>query len=238
MSVRRCMMDRASLQATELVVTDSSTLNYLHKALRVRPGQAIEFLDGKGGARRAEVEQSDKRRLVGGWLEVYREEPRRGPAGPIPVLARLKGGDEEDAISALAALGLPEIRIFQAEREPLGRTEPGHQAQRWRRISQDSCRQSGAYWSTEIHWFASLKEALDGIGSIVFGDVQGTAMRPQPCIGLGVVTGPEGGFSEAERAWLLAQGATAVSLGRHVLRARHAASLLPTAALALEGVQT
>ncbi len=235
MSVRRCMTDRDSLEATELVVGDPSALNYLCKALRVRPGQSVEFLDGKGRARRAEIEQVEKRRLSGRWLEACRLEPRQGPAGPIPVLARLKGGDEEDAISALAALGVPEIRVFQAEREPHGRAEPGHQAQRWYRISEDSCRQSGAYWSTEVRWFASLKDALEGVERVIFGDAQGATLSPRPCAGLAVVTGPEGGLSDDERVWLLAQGAAAVTLGRRVLRARHAASLLTAACLALEG---
>ena len=235
MSARRCMMNRDDLQATEMVVIDTSALTYLSRALRLRPGQEVEFFDGQGGARRAQLDAIEKRRLLGRWLEPFRQEPRRGPAGPIPVLARLKGGDEEDAIGALAALGVPEIRLFQAQREPFGRSEPGNQAQRWRRISEDSCRQSGAYWCSKIRWFADLEAALSGIEELVFGDALGAAMSPRSCSGLGVVIGPEGGLAEEERQLLIARGAQAVCLGPQVLRARHAASLVPAAILALEG---
>ncbi len=235
MSARRCMMNHNDLQATEVVVTDTSALTYLGRALRLRPGQELEFFDGQGGARRAQIDAIEKRRLQGRWLEPFRLEPRHGPTGPIPILARLKGGDEEDAIAALTALGLPEIRLFQAQLEPLGRAEPGNQAQRWRRISEDSCRQSGAYWCSEVRWFASLEAALSGIEELVFGDALGATMRPQRCTGLGVVIGPEGGLAKAERQLLLDRGAKAIGLGSQVLRARHAASLVPAAILALEG---
>jgi 16S rRNA (uracil1498-N3)-methyltransferase len=229
------MVSSADLQATELVVTDASVLTYLGKSLRLRPGQELEFFDGLGGARRGQLKRIEQRLLRGEWLEPFRQEPRLGPSGPIPILARLKGGDEEEAVAALASLGLPEIRLFQAEREPSGRTGPGKQAFRWQRISDDSCRQSGAYWRTEIRWFDSLSDALCDLDTLVFGDASGVAVGSQDCNRLGVVIGPEGGLTDLEQQLLLARGARAVCLGTRVLRARHAASLLPAAILALEG---
>lgn len=235
---RRCLVARKYLEFAELVIDEAAVLNYLNKALRLKSAEELELFDGAGAARRARIERLDKRQLIGSWLEPLRQEAACGPKGPVAVIARLKGGGEEEAIAALAALGLEDIRLFHAERDAHGRKLAEAQAKRWQRIAEDSCRQSGGYWCSKIRQFPSLKEAISGLERLVYGAVNGVQPLAMDCSGLGVVVGPEGGFSNLEIALLKTQNATPLSIGRRVLRARHAASLLPSIMFVLGSEKT
>jgi 16S rRNA (uracil1498-N3)-methyltransferase len=237
MILRRCLVDRKYLEFTELVIDETAVLTYLNKALRLKSAEELELFDGDGAARRMRIEKIDKRQLVGSWLEPLRHEAPCGAKGPVAVIARLKGGGEEEAISALAALGLEDIRLFHAERDAHGRKQAEAQAKRWRRIVEDSCRQSGGYWCSKIRQFPSLKDAVSDLERLVYGAADGSKPQAIDCSGLGVVVGPEGGFSAPELALLKTKKAVPISLGRRVLRARHAASLLPSAMLVLDSAK-
>lgn len=231
MSARRCRLTRTELEAIDMVVTDTRSLNYLSRALRLRPGDDVEFFDGHGAARQARLHTLTTNQITGDWTA---ELTTRDPAikvAPIPVLARLKGHAEDDAISALSALGFPNIRIFRADRDATNKGWTDKQSQRWRRIAEDSCRQSGGYWCSQIQDYSSLNEALNGLKSIVYGDPQGTQKIPSRHESLGIVIGPEGGLSEEEKNVLKRAQARSLGFGKRTLRARHAASLLPAAVL-------
>jgi 16S rRNA (uracil1498-N3)-methyltransferase len=233
MTQRRCLVARKYLELDDLVIDEPAVLTYLNKALRLKSAEKLELFDGDGAARQARIEKLDKRQLVGTWLEPLRQEAACGSKGPVAVIARLKGGGEEEAIAALAALGLEDIRLFHAERDAHGRKQAGAQAVRWQRIAEDSCRQSGGYWCSQIRQFSSLKDAIFDLERLVYGAADGAQPPAVECSGLGVVVGPEGGFSSLEIALLKTKNAVPVSLGQRVLRARHAASLLPSIMLVL-----
>lgn len=236
MSERRCFIDGAALRADTLRCDDDEALRYLSRALRLRSGDVVEFFDGCGGARRAELRQFDEAAIDGVWVESLRREAPRGPTATTVLIAHLKGDLEEEAVSALAAAGFGALRIYHAERGDRLRGSAKKRLRRLRRICRDSCRQSGGHWLSEVGVFNSLDEALAGCDRVVFGDPEGLpAVRLPAFIGT-VVIGPEGGFSPAERDQLLACGAQPVSLGPRVLRARHAASILPMIVATVGGV--
>ena len=231
MSARRCKMTRTELEATHAVVTDTRALTYLSRALRLRPGDEVEFFDGQGAKRKACLQALTKDQITGTWQESLNIQHRQIECAPIPILARLKSHAEDDAISALAALGFPKIRIFQAERDATNKPWNEKQTQRWRRIAEDSCRQSGGYWCTEIQERSSLNEAIKDLEQIVYGDSEGLNQTPKKAEGVGIVIGPEGGLSEGEKSTLKQAQALSIRLGKQTLRARHAAALLPTIVL-------
>ena len=231
MSARRCLMDRQHIETTRAVVCDDSTLNYLGRSLRLRPGDHIEFFDGYGLARLAEIETTQRDRIEARWLEAARQENRLFDIAPVPIIARLKSHAEDDAIAALSAMGFPQIRLFRADRDATDKPWTDKQSERWRRIAGDSCRQSGGYWRSEIASYHHLGDAIEGLDDLAYGDPSGGAFGAYTSSSLGIVIGPEGGLSPDERQLLSASQAQAVQLGPHTLRARHAASLLPVVAL-------
>ena len=231
MSARRCKMTRTELEAAHVVVSDPPMLNYLSRVLRLRPGDDIEFFDGQGAARRARLHSIAKDQIVAHWYEALSARDPELSLAPVPILARLKGHAEDDAISALSALGFPIIRMFQAERDATHKDWNQKQIQRWRRIAEDSCRQSGGYWCTQIEEHRSLDSALTNLDRIAYGDSEGRHQMPLKGLRVGIVVGPEGGFSDVEKHILKSVEAQALQLGKRTLRARHAASLLPVAVL-------
>ena len=231
MSARRCKMTRTGLEATHAVVRDPFLLNYLSRVLRLRPGDDVEFFDGQGAARKARLHSVAKDQIVAHWHEALSARKPVLTLAPIPVLARLKGHAEDDAISALSALGFPTIRMFQAARDAAHKDWNQKQLQRWQRIAEDSCRQSGGYWCTQIEEYRSLDSALKNLDRIAYGDSEGQHLMPLKGQRVGIVVGPEGGFSDIEKEILVGSEAQALQLGQRTLRARHAASLLPVAVL-------
>jgi 16S rRNA (uracil1498-N3)-methyltransferase len=79
-----------------------------------------------------------------------------------------------------------------------------------------------------------MKEAIESAGaeSVVLADPDGGPAMPGRSIAgssHAIVVGPEGGFTDRERADLLTAGARPVSLGRRRLRAETAAIVLAAA---------
>ena len=233
MSIRRCPVPNTVLQADALVITEMASVRYLVRALRLRSGQTVEFFDGSGGARRATLQTLSKAQVEGAWAEPLRHEAADDVPNVVPIIAWLKGSDGDDAVAALSALGVRHLRVFKADREPLGRQLTEDVLARWGRIALDSCRQSGGYWCTQVEGFNGLEEAVQGVDDLVFGSSQGALMGSFEEATVGVVVGPEGGLSPDEERLLTQRRARPVRLGGRVLRARHAASLLPAAVYAL-----
>ncbi len=231
MSARRCKILRTQLEAVRMVVNEHAALNYLGRVLRLRPGDDVEFFDGQGAARRARLRSLNKEHITGEWLGALKIVDSELKMAPIPVLARLKSHAEDDAISALAALGFPKIRIFHSERDATNKTWSEKQSLRWERIADDSCRQSGGYWCTQIEAYDSLHAALNDLDRIVYGDSKGSPKIPPRGHRVGIVIGPEGGFSDGEKRILEHAQAQSIQLGQRTLRSRHAASLLPATVL-------
>ena len=225
MSARRCKTSRTQLEAARLVVTDPAALNYLSRVLRLRPGDDVELFDGQGAARKARLDSLTKDQITGEWSDSLNVVGTQVQIAPIPILARLKSHAEDDAISALAALGFPRIRVFRSERDATNKAWNEKQSQRWERIAEDSCRQSGGYWCTQIERHDSLNEALKGLDRIVYGDSEGSPRIPPKGPHVGIVIGPEGGLSDDEKDMLERAGARSLQFGQRTLRARHAASL-------------
>jgi 16S rRNA (uracil1498-N3)-methyltransferase len=226
MTCRRCYAPRRCLEQPELDLSAAAAVRYLGRSLRLRSGDSVEFFDAEGGARDARLTEIEPRRIRGAWLAPLRIEP--APlSGPVAVLARLKGRAEEEAIGGLASYGLAEVRIFIAQRDAVSGPMTARQLDRWRQISLDACRQSGGYYGTKIRGFPNLSEALHGLTGLVFGSHDGTDLTSLGLRVGAVIVGPEGGFDPSEHAILAQVGGCSVRLGRRVLRARHAALVLP-----------
>jgi 16S rRNA (uracil1498-N3)-methyltransferase len=199
---------------------------------RVRPGDVVALLDGRGGTYEARVARVGAREVA---LEVLsREQAREGSRVDI-ALAVIKAPRFDLAVEKCTELGVRRLIPFIAERG-LWRgkdAESGLKVERIRRKIVASCKQSGQPFFPEIAAPATVEELIEQIPSYsaVFLAEQDSEAREAraPKAGanpvLGIV-GPEGGLTPREREGLISRGAIPVSLGPFRLRTETAAICL------------
>jgi len=214
------------LQADE-VTLDPRARHHLERVLRVRSGERVELVDGRGGLALARWTDAGRARI----------EERRPPEPPPrdavvlavapPRLPRLEWLVEKAC--ELDVAGLQLLDTARAERLPgEGRLE------RLQRIADEALVQCRRLHRMPVHAPIGLDELLARPRP---GELW-LAQPPRPPApapgaaparrrtGLLVLVGPEGGFDPAEEQAALAAGATPVALGATTLR-------VETAALAL-----
>lgn len=214
------------------------------QVLRLQPGSALTLFDGRGQDWPAEVlamGRSDVRVRVGAPVDVQRELPHRVTlAVGMPANERMDG-----LVEKATELGAAALQPLVCERSVL--RLHGDRAERkrahWQAVAASAAEQCGRAVVPPVHeiqslapWLAAQAGAGGGTG-IVLSLHAGTrplaellrsfAHRPLPAITL--LSGPEGGLSEAEESAARSAGFTAVGLGPRVLRADTA----PLAALAM-----
>lgn len=210
----------ADLDQPELEPADA---HHLTRVLRIRSGDGVLVSDGRGAWRPC--------RLAGVALE---------PTGPItqvpraaPVLtvafALVKGQRPELVAQKLTELGVDTIVPFVAERSVVrwdaDRAETN--ARRLHRVAREAAMQSRRCWLpdvTQVQTFAAVAD-LRGAAQADRGGAPVTLATPT------VLIGPEGGWSDRERAVEL----PVVGLGPHVLRAETASIAAGVALAGLRG---
>ncbi len=204
--------------------------HHASKVLRLRPGEEVLVLDGKGTIYPSVVSSVESRRT---WLEIlgsYHEEEEL----PRLVLyqALLPSSRMEEAIRRCVELGVSEVIPFRCRRS-LGKDAAGRR-ERWQRVARDSARVAGRSYLPRIgevlEWPDLLREVRDR-KAILLADERG-GLKPSQSIGedrppeIALLTGPAGGFEDEERRALLSAGAVSVTLGKLNLRAESAGAVL------------
>lgn len=204
------------------------------RVLRLKAGDRLVGLDGRGGSWPLEVSSVGRTSLTLATAGEPRRDPRPGEKGaPLPwievALPWPKGGRVEEMLDRLTQLGAAAIAPLACVRAgPHSGELPAGRRERLERVLREACKQSGRTWLPVLRDEDPTREATAKIDGVLLDPVaertlpewtQGRiADRP-----LLVLVGPEGGFTETERASLLARGAEAVRLGPHVLRVETAA---------------
>lgn len=197
---------------------DDADRHHLARALRVRPGDPFTVADGRGSWRRCRF--GDQVEVVGDVLV----EP-----APAPVLtvafALVKGERPELAVQKLTELGVDRIVVFAAARSVVRWEEAKapRQLERLRRVAREAAMQSRRTWLPSVEGVATFDDVvgLPGAAAADRGGAPPSLAHPT------ILVGPEGGWSDDERAQLPAT----VGLGEQVLRAE-TASLTAAALLA------
>lgn len=205
---------------------------------RVQPGDRLSVFDGSGSEWPAEVRAMGRR-----GVRVALGEPAlvdREAAVAVTLAVCVPANERMDALVEKASeLGAVAIQPLLSERAVL--RLDGERAERrrahWQAIAASACEQCGRArvpemapvraleaWLAAPHaaaarWLLSLADDAKAIQA---------SATPPPGSRITLLSGPEGGLSEAEQAAALAAGFVPVSLGPRVLRADTA----PLAALA------
>lgn len=213
---------------------DAGQANYLGNVMRLKPGDAALLFDGASGEWLARIADAGKKRMT---LAVER---RTRAQETVPDLwlafAPVKRSQTDWLVEKATELGIARLcpvttRRTIAERVKLERLES---------ITIEAAEQCNRTTVPEIVAPQSLDAFLrmHADRKLYFADEGGgmpaaDAFRPGPAT---ILTGPEGGFTEEERAMIRAEpDAVAISLGPRILRAETAALAAITTYMALAG---
>ena len=229
MALRRIFVE--SIPGGRATVTGERA-HHLHRVARLRAGELVEISDCRR-AFLAEVERS----RAGEVAFLIREElDAPAPAVKITVgLAIFKFARMELAIEKATELGAAVILPVDAERSDKGLVQGAHKRhERWQKIAEEAAGQSRRLAPPEVRRPAGFAEALAGAeeglrlfldtGSPLMKDVLAAGLDPAAPPGEAtLLIGPDGGWSDAERAAARQAGFRAAGLGQGILRAETAA---------------
>ncbi len=199
----------------EYPVVGDGDRHHIERVLRLRAGETVTVSDGRGGLRVCSYGAGAVLESVG---EIEIEAP------PVPSIAvgfaLVKGDKPEWIVQKLSECGVDRILPFVAARS-IVRWDPAKAArnlERLRRVSVEASMQSRRRWLPKVEPLKELPALLAAEESdVALADLAGDP----PNLGTGstVLIGPEGGWSDEERAFT----GRFVRFGPTVLRAETAA---------------
>jgi 16S rRNA (uracil1498-N3)-methyltransferase len=226
MARRRFFVDRVDQGHAQIAGEEA---HHLSRVLRVEVGQKFEISDNQN-VYLAEVENARKDLVSFAILEQIEAS---APSVRVTLLASLvKFEHFEWMIEKATELGVEQLVPVAAERSEKGLTAAAQKRLvRWRRIAREASEQSRRAKLPLIQPAVSLAEALRDQTDYRYvleeaGATPILAHVPEVCRAgdrVALLVGPEGGWTDRERAEIAAVGWTAVSLGPAILRAETAA---------------
>ena len=233
MKPRRFFAEGEPLSSGQRLVEGKSA-RYLSRVLRLGVGERLILFDGSGYEFPAEILEVGRqfvRLQVSKGVKVDRESPLRlwlglGLCQPVKM---------DLIVQKVTEIGVTEVipvRTMRAQRWLAGERGISRQ-RRWERIAQDAARQSGRNRVPRILPPAEFSQVLrhgepTGLNLIFWEEEQNSnlkqtlAVKGQPP-GVGVLIGPEGGFSRGEIEQAKAAGFQSISIGKRILRTETAA---------------
>ncbi len=226
-----------ALAQNQSIELDDDSAHYIRTVLRLKKDQAVILFNGTGGeflCTLTEISRKTVAANVGVWHERNVESPLSVSLG-----LGISRGDRMDwAVQKSVELGVRHITPLLTERCVVNFKDDKKQLrlQHWQKIAQHACEQSGR---TILPSFGNIDQlatwASQQQGLKIFldphADTSLQALTPDT-LQVTLLAGPEGGFSETERALAQTAGFIPVRLGARILRTE-------TAALsALAAVQT
>ena len=226
-------VESGDVQADRLILRGAE-VHHLVRARRHRVGDRIDAVDGLGGFFETSIVAIGKNEVVCRILA------RRAGHGESPIElclapALMKGQRFDFVVEKGVEVGVGGIVPLIASR---GVVRPGseNKGERWKRLARAAVKQCGRSRLPEIHPAAELGAVIDewrGEGRLALMAVPGSrgeklrsllGGEEMGCIGL--LVGPEGGFTEEEEELARGEGVRFFSWGERVLRADTASIVL------------
>jgi 16S rRNA (uracil1498-N3)-methyltransferase len=226
MARRRFFVDAIRGGAAELRGDEA---RHLTRVLRVEAGQRFEITDQQS-VWLAEIVEARGEHVVFRVVE-----PLESAETPVRVTlyaALIKFDRFEWLVEKATELGIEAIQPLEAVRTERGLYDASRKrSERWQRIAREAGQQSRRLRAPAILPAVRWQAALAGRGSLRYLLDESTAppllrILPEsrmPRAEVSLLTGPEGGWTEAERQAAVAAGWQPASLGPQILRAETAA---------------
>ena len=215
------------------VELDANQANYLGNVMRLGVGAEVLLFDGRSGEWLARIGEAGKKRMTLGVEGKTRE------AESVPdvwlAFAPVKRAQTDWLVEKATELGAARLIPVMTQRTIAERVK----LERLGAIAIEAAEQCGRTVLPEIAEPTALRDLLrDTTRTLYFADESGglpaaDAFKPGPAT---ILTGPEGGFTDEERAAVRAtRNAVPISLGPRILRAETAALAALAAYMAIAG---
>ena len=203
------------------------------RVLRLKPGATIVVTTGEGSVYRAVLRDGNGSLQVSERLQHDPEPPGLGVGLPL-----LKGRDTEQPGEAICEFAVRDLFLLKLDYcEVFKGQDHAKLVERLRAKSLTALKQAKKSWLTRVHAPQTMREwraAYPDVPLVVAHPGETTVPVPRP-EALHLLTGPEGGFSDAEQAFLWGEAqAYRLALGPTRLRAIHA-PIAGLAGLAVRG---
>ncbi|GLH73300.1 ribosomal RNA small subunit methyltransferase E [Geothrix limicola] len=220
MSLPRLFLDAQPAVENTLIPLGPEAARHL-KALRLRPGSALELVLGDE-AWTADLAELDRGRATARLVTPLLEdrEPPFALQACLPLPAQLSLFDEW--LPPLVELGVTLIQPVVYARSEYDAAKTEARMERWTRLIQSACEQSHRSRRPDLRAplpFASLLTWEAPQKWVAYELATGEANPTFRAEALAFTSGPEGGISDEEFAALRQSGWLPVSLGRSILRA-------------------
>jgi 16S rRNA (uracil1498-N3)-methyltransferase len=217
---------QADLQKSPLDVDDPHLCHQLFKVLRLREGDHVLLLDGKGKEAEATLREISPMRARFSLHSVHEAsaEPKKNVMLYCSILKR---ENFEWVIQKATEVGVREIIPILSSRT----VKMGLKIERLGAIAKEAAEQSGRGIIPRIHppqdFSEALKDAPSNVSHFFFHPERSPLQRDESNghSSIGVWIGPEGGWTEKEVALAKEKGFSLVSLGSLALRAETAAAI-------------
>jgi 16S rRNA (uracil1498-N3)-methyltransferase len=227
----RTFFDSNSLGSNDFIYLDEVESHHLMKVLRLREGDEVEALDGKGNKYLTEIYKTDHKQVE---LKILHKNffAQEKPTFRLAV-ALSKGNRWEDMIRPLTELGVTRITPLLTDHSEYKNIEKklDSKIKKWQKIAIDACKQSGNPWMPHFDFPETFTFFLQNIkeGEKIFIGSLSKSSKSIKDLEIGAVDqasiliGPEGGWSEKEIELAEENGFSAFSLGSSTLRLETAA---------------
>lgn len=231
-SRRRFFFDPSAREG-DLVRLSREESRHISRVLRLKVGDSIELLDGRGGLCQAVI-RSTERQVEAAIVATVTDQPGDGPTVWV-WQGILKGEKMDTVVQKCTELGVTGILPFQSSRCQGKMSGPQvlKKLERWQRIGLAACKQCRRLQTMQIEKPESYGRLLTSKGGgssfmkLLFWEEEETTHLYDiegidRADGVALMLGPEGGFSGEEVEVARRLGWRTVSLGDRVLRAETA----------------
>jgi 16S rRNA (uracil1498-N3)-methyltransferase len=208
---------------------------YISKVLRMKKGEKLTIMDGKGQLFESTVKDLDYKEVK---VRINKS-ISSPPPSPIEISlaqALIKSNSMDYLIQKLTELGINSIRLFYSERTVI-KVKPGYlrnKMDRWTEIMKSACRQCGRVTLPTLNPPLPFEEIIkdapdkDTLKILLWEneeevDLKGVLRSMGSLSHTLVMVGPEGGFTPNEINRAREAGFHIISLGNRVLRTETAA---------------
>ncbi len=207
------------------VELEGELFHYIRNVLRLRQGQPLLILDGKGGIYEAVIKDLKNHSVAVSITGPSSEPLRESPVRVVILQAILKSRKMDLVLQKGTELGVAEFWPVVTQRSEVRWTRKLHH---WRAVVREATRQCRRAVVPEVREPVNFEEALNRVpaGAVkLLLSEKGSGERPPGELTerIFLAVGPEGGFSEQEEQLAKQKGFVCVGLGPRILRAETAA---------------
>ena len=221
------------LSATSYQCTNIKQIHHLAKVLRLKPNDPVELFDGCGSIANGTIEEVNKAYIsfYVGDIFLAQNPYQKWYQAIIPYI---KKENLVYSLQKLIELGVNSILIYKPDHldQSLAKKDLSKLNFRLEEAMISACEQSGCNHFPSIDYFNGLTQCLqsskinsDFEGLFVLDTIANQFIKDHKILSLksiSIITGPESGYSAAERETLSELGLQSLTIGHYVLRAETA----------------